>query len=168
MTYGPIQFIVIGFRGNQFRGEILPELEALVKSKLIRVIDLLVVRKDEDEEVEVFQASTLSEAERADLAALAGALVGLGAAGVEGAELFAEANVESLAERDYFGFDEEDIEEIIEDLPDNSTAAVLLFEHAWAIPFKQAIQRAGGELIAQGLISSGALVALGELMAEDE
>ncbi|HMN26680.1 MAG TPA: DUF6325 family protein [Caldilineaceae bacterium] len=168
MTYGPIQFIVVGFRGNQFRGEILPELASLVKSGMIRVIDLLVVKKGEDEDIEVLQASTLSEAERADLAALAGALIGLGAAGVEGAELLADANVESIAERDYFGFDEDDIEEIIEDLPDNSSAAVLLFEHTWAIPFKQAIQRAGGEMIAQGLISPQALVALGEMMADED
>ena len=168
MTYGPIQFIVVGFRGNQFRGEILPELASLVKSRLIRVIDLLVVKKGEDDEVEVLQASTLSESERADLAALAGALIGLGAAGVEGAEILAEANVESLAERDYFGFDEDDVDEIIDDLPDNSTAAVLLFEHSWAIPFKQAIQRAGGELIAQGFISPQALVALGEMIADED
>ena len=168
MTYGPIQFIVVGFQGNQFRGEILPELASLVQSRLIRVIDLLVVKKGEDEDVEVLQASTLSEEERADLAALAGALIGLGAAGIEGAELLAEANVESLAERDYFGFDEDDVEDIIEDLPDNSTAAVLLFEHTWAIPFKQAIQRAGGELLAQGFVSPQALVALGEMIADED
>jgi uncharacterized membrane protein len=168
MTYGPIQFLVVGFAGNQFRGEILPELETLVRSGLIRVIDLLAVKKDEEGNVEILQVSTLSEAERADLAALAGALVGLGAAGVEGALVGAELAVESLAERDYFGFDDEDIDEILEELPDNSTAAVLLFEHAWAIPFKQAIQRAGGELIAQGFISPGALVALGEMLADEE
>ncbi|MCL4863402.1 MAG: hypothetical protein KJZ93_28620, partial [Caldilineaceae bacterium] len=116
----------------------------------------------------ILQVSTLSEAERSDLAAFAGAMVGLGAAGVEGALVGAELAVESLAERDYFGFDDEDIDEILDELPDNSTAAVLLFEHAWALPFKQAIQRAGGELIAQGFISPGALVALGEMLADEE
>jgi hypothetical protein len=94
-------------------------------------------------------------------------MVGLGAGGIESAVASADAAVESLAARDYFGFDEDDIDEILEELPDNSTAAILLFEHTWAIPFKRAIQRAGGELIAQGLISPDALVAFGEMLADE-
>lgn len=168
MTYGPIQFLVLGFEGNRFSGKILPALEAVMDSGIIRLIGSLVVKKDPDGEVEVLQVSELSEEEMAELAAIAGGLVGLGEGGILGALRGAEEAVEAVAAKDYFGFDDEDIDDIIDQLPPNYTAGIMLFEHTWAIPFKEAVLEAGGDLIAQGMISPAALVQLGAMLADEE
>ena len=86
MTLGPVQFFVIGFDDPKFTGEIKDELAKLRKSDVIRLIDVLAVRKDDAGKVEVLRTSDLSVDEAEEFGATVGALIGLGLDGEEGAE----------------------------------------------------------------------------------
>jgi uncharacterized membrane protein len=98
----------------------------------------------------------------------AGALIGLGAGGIDMAEAGAEAGAEQVLEEG-FGVSDEDIEEIAAEVPNNSSALIMLVEHLWSLPFKQAIINADGRLIGNWIIQPEMLVEMGaELEAERE
>src|SRR6516164_11756731 len=84
---GPVQILTVVFDGNHFKGEILPELERLKTLGLIRVIDLLFVRKDSMGAVATLTATDLDWEEAADFGAMVGGLIGWGFGGAEGAEM---------------------------------------------------------------------------------
>ena len=88
---GPVQVLVVGFEEGRFEGRILAELRRLRDHDIIRMIDLIFVAKDEQGDVAEVEHSDLSAAEAAEFGALAGALIGLGADGEEGAEAGATA-----------------------------------------------------------------------------
>ena len=90
-TMGPVQLLVVGFDDPQFTGEIRAELERLRENDTIRLIDLALVRKDENGVVERLQQSDLSTEEAEELGAVIGALIGFGVADEEGAEAGAAA-----------------------------------------------------------------------------
>ncbi|HEY6781135.1 MAG TPA: hypothetical protein VI111_09280, partial [Thermoleophilaceae bacterium] len=98
MSYGPMQILVVGFEQGNFKGEVLEELRTLREHDVIRLVDLLFVTKDENGETAAVETSDLTTDEATELGALAGALVGLGAAGEEGAEIGALAGAEAAAE----------------------------------------------------------------------
>ena len=128
MAIGPVQLIVLGFDHPQFRGEIIEELEKLRASDTVRVIDALAVYKDADGELEVQHLSNLSTDEAIELGSVIGALIGLGIEGEEGAEAGAIAGAEAMAD----GVDllpDPDEWDVIEDIPNDSAAALLLIEH---------------------------------------
>ncbi len=120
-TLGPIEYLVIYFEGNQFRGEIIPTLNELVDSGLIRIIDLGVIIKDAVGDVLLYESSELA----ADVADALATLEG---------------------EHDDF-LSEEDLLLVAEDLPNNSTAAAILFENVWATRFAQSVRNANGEVL---------------------
>jgi uncharacterized membrane protein len=160
---GPVQLLVIGFEAPEFKGAIRDELERLREHDVVRVIDLLVVRKDEDGNVERLRHSDLSEEEQEELGAVVGALVGYGAAGEEGAEEGAELGAAMAAE----GSDEADTWFVDDAIPNNSAAAIALLEHRWAIPLREAIREAGGFHLADAWIHASDLVAVGLLAREE-
>ena len=121
MDIGPVEILVVGFPGNQFTGEIAPALEDLVKSGLIRVIDLVFVTKDADGSVVGVELSDLDEATSAAF----------------------QPHVEEPSGL----LSDEDIEDLGAQLEPNSSAAILLFEHLWAIQFRDAVLNSGGQLI---------------------
>jgi len=123
---GPIDYVVVGFPGNKFKGEIFPELTKLVSSGMIHVIDLMFVTKDEAGNVVGIEIDDMPQ---------------------EIVELAASVHEELTGL-----LSEEDVEEIGNTLDNNSSAGILVFEHLWAKPFKEAIVNAGGELIADGRI----------------
>ena len=167
MAIGPVQLIVLGFNHPNFHGEVIAELERLRASDTVRVIDALAVYKDPDGELEVEHLSNLTEDEAIELGTKIGALIGLGIAGEEGAEAGAEAGAEE-AEADginIFGDAEE--WDVLEDIPNDSAAALILLEHHWAVPLRDAIARAGGFRIGDGFISPLDLVGIGLLTAEE-
>ncbi len=166
MAIGPVQLIVLGFREPDFHGEIIAELERLRESDTVRVIDSLVVYKDAEGELEVEHLSNLSADEAIELGTKIGALVGLGIEGEEGMEAGAVAGAEAAAEG-IEAFSEEDAWDVLEDIPNDSAAALLLLEHHWAVPLRDAIARAGGFRISDGFISPLDLVAIGLLSAEE-
>ena len=122
MDIGPVEILVVAFPGNQFTGDVAPALGELVESGTIRVIDLVFVAKDADGDVVGIELSDMDEAIGDAFRPHVGAPNGL------------------LAE--------EDIADLGADLPPNSSAAILLFEHVWATRFRDAVLDSGGELVA--------------------
>lgn len=166
MAIGPVQLIVLGFSHPHFHGEVIAELERLRENGTVRVIDALAVYKDAKGEIEVEHLSNLTQEEAVELGSKVGALVGLGIEGEEGAEAGAEAGAETAAEEgiDVFGGEEWDV---IEEIPNDSAAALILLEHHWAVPLRDAVARAGGFRISDGFISPLDLVEIGLATAEE-
>jgi uncharacterized membrane protein len=166
MAIGPVQLLVLGFNHPDFHGEIIDELERLRASDTVRVIDSLVVYKDPDGAMEVEHLSNLTTEEAIELGSKIGALVGLGIEGEEGMEAGAEAGAEAAAEG-ISAFSDDDAWDVLDDIPNDSAAALILLEHHWAVPLRNAIARAGGFRISDGFISPLDLVAIGLLTAEE-
>jgi uncharacterized membrane protein len=167
MAIGPVQLIVLGFDHPEFHGEIIEELERLRESDTVRVIDALAVHKDASGELEVQHLSNLTRDEAIELGSKVGALIGLGIEGEEGAKKLAEAGAEAAAEGIEVFSDNEDVWDVLEDIPPDTAAALLLIEHHWAVPLRDAIARANGFRISDGFISPFDLVAIGLLTAEE-
>lgn len=137
MAIGPVQLIVLGFPDPDFHGEIIAELERLRESDTIRVIDALAVYKDPSGDIEVMHLSNLTVDEARELGSKVAALIGLGIDGEEGLETAAAA------------------------------AALILIEHHWAVPLRDAVARAGGVRLGDGFISPLDLVEIGLLARDD-
>lgn len=166
MAIGPVQLITLGFSHPDFHGEIIAELERLRESDTVRVIDALAVHKDAQGEIEVAHLSNLTRDEAIEVGTVIGALIGLGIEGEEGMEAGALAGAEAAAEGIHV-FSEEDAWDVLEDIPDDSAAALLLIEHHWAVPLRDAIARAGGFRISDGFISPLDLIEVGLVSAEE-
>jgi uncharacterized membrane protein len=167
MAIGPVQLIVLGFNHPRFHGEIINELERLRESDTIRVIDSLAVYKDANGELEVEHLSNLTEQEAIELGTKIGALIGLGIEGEEGAKAGAIAGAEEAAAEGINVFGDAEEWDVLEDIPNDSAAALILIEHHWAVPLRDAIARAGGFRLSDGFISPLDLVEIG-LMSADE
>src|SRR4051794_7920030 len=168
MAIGPVQLIVLGFSHPEFHGEIIAELERLRASDTVRVIDSLAVYKNADGELEAEHLSNLSEQEAIELGSKIGALIGLGFEGEAGLEEGAEAGAEAVIEEGGMNvFSEDDAWDVLEEIPNDSAAALILLEHHWAVPLRDAIARAGGFRISDGFISPLDLVGLGLMSAEE-
>jgi len=124
---------VVEFPGSRFNGEIAPALRELVDQNLIRVLDLLVLKKDAEGELEAFELSDLEDSE----------LGGLRSHEHELAMLLSEDDVTALAAS----------------IEPGSSAAVLVWENKWAAPFGAAVRHSGGQLVASGRIPIQALLA---------
>jgi uncharacterized membrane protein len=142
MTLGPVEVLVIAFPGNQFNGEIIPDLERLVDNDTISIIDGLLVRKDADGEVSFIEFEELGG--NADAERLAGVM----------------NQLDSL-------ISDEDVAELAASLEPNSSEAILVFEHTWAKPLRDAIVASGGVLAdnfrVPGMVVDELLDALAEL-----
>ncbi|MCU0486789.1 MAG: DUF6325 family protein [Anaerolineales bacterium] len=123
MTYGPIDFLALEFKTDQLKGEILPELLELVKNKIVRVIDLVIIQKYEDGHHEAVEMQQLAP----DLLALFDPL---------------EVEISGMIQ-------DEDIANVAEAMENGTNAALLLFENLWAVKFGEAVVRANGKLLAQ-------------------
>ena len=140
---GPVDWIVVEFPGSRFKGEIAPALNDLVSRGIVRVLDLLLIRKQEDGSLDFFELSDLDESEIGSLRAYETALATL--------------------------LSEEDVEAVAAAVEPGSTAALLVWENSWAAPFASAVRRAGGQLAATGRIPVQAILAAIEAdEAEDE
>src|SRR5205809_5172808 len=166
MAIGPVQLIVLGFSHPEFHGEIVAELERLRESDTVRVIDALAVHKDADGEIEVQHLSNLSKDEAIEVGSMVGALIGLGIEGEEGAIAGAEAGAEATAEGAHM-FSDEEAWDVLEEIPNDSAAALILIEHHWAVPLRDAIASAGGFRISDGFISPFDLVEIGLVTGEE-
>jgi hypothetical protein len=130
---GPVDWIVVEFPGSRFKGEIAPALDDLAARGIIRVLDLLLIRKDEDGSLEFFELSDLDESEIGTLRLYESALAMLLSA--------------------------EDVEAVAAAVEPGSTAALLVWENSWAAPFASAVRHAGGQLAASGRIPVQAILA---------
>jgi len=142
MTYGPIDFLALVFKTDQLKGEILPELLDLVKNKIVRVIDLVIIQKYEDGHHEAMEMQQLAP----DLLALFDPL---------------EIEVSGIIQA-------EDIAEAAEAMENGTNAALLLFENVWAVRFIDAVLRANGRLLAHERIPAEVVNEVLELFAQAE
>ena len=166
MAIGPVQLIVLGFEHPEFHGEIIAELERLKESDTVRVIDALAVHKDADGQLEVAHLSNLDGDEAREFGRTIGALIGLGIEGEVG--LYAGAAAGAVAAADgVSAFSDEEAWDILEEIPNDSAAALVLLEHHWAVPLRDAIARAGGFRISDGFISPLDLVEIGLLSSQE-
>ena len=137
---GPVDWIVVEFPGSKFNGEMAPALRDLVERNLIRVLDLLVLKKDGDGSIEAFELSDLDDSEIGELRSY-------------------EAELAML-------LSEDDVSAVAAAIEPGSSAAVLVWENTWAAPFASAARRAGGLLVASGRIPTQAL--LGAIEADEK
>ncbi len=121
MTYGPVDFLALEFKGNQFKGEIMPALLDLVNKEIVRVIDLVIVTKDAQGKV------TMRELQQVEPSVVA---------------MFdpLKAQITGMIQLD-------DIQMIGEKVENNTTAAIMLFENLWSIKFREAVLNANGRLV---------------------
>jgi uncharacterized membrane protein len=166
MAIGPVQLLVLGFNHPEFHGEIVEELERLRKSDTVRVIDALAVYKDAEGEMEVRHLSNLTKDEAIEFGSKVAALIGLGIEGEEGFEKGLEVGAEA-AEDGINLFTDEEAWDILEDIPNDSAAALILLEHHWAVGLRDAIAKVGGFRLADGFISPLDLVEIGLVSAEE-
>jgi hypothetical protein len=150
MAIGPVQLVVLGFDRPDFEGEIIAELERLRESDTVRVIDALAVYKRSNSDVEVGHFNNLSTDEAIEMGSMVGALVGIG---VDDGVSPDDEDDEPLVDADAW--------DVIDEIPPDSAAALILLEHHWAVPLRDAVARAGGFRIADGFVSPRDLVAFG-------
>ena len=142
MTYGPIDFLALDFKTDQLKGEIIPELLELVKNKIVRVIDLVLIQKYEDGHHQAMEMQQLAP----DVLALFDPL---------------EVEISGIIQV-------EDIDNIAEAMENGTNAAILLFENLWAVKFKDAVLRANGQLLAQERIPHQVVEETLEAFAKEE
>lgn len=165
MSIGPVQLLVIGFDHPDFHGQIKAELDRLSQNDVVRLIDLLFVRKDADGQIERIHVSELSDEQRTELGSVAGALIGLGAGGAAGMAEGAEVGAAQAAAHEHIL--SEDVWYVDDVLPPDSAAAVALIEHRWAIGLRDTIVEAGGVNLAEAWVHPLDLVAVGVMAAEE-
>ena len=119
MGLGPIEYIVVGFPGSKFNGEILPELGALVDKGMVRILDMVFIGKDAEGEVSAFEIDEMGD------------LPGLDDLEGEVGGLISQADIEHAAAG----------------LEPNSSAGLLIWEDVWAAPFVDAIRDSGGVVV---------------------
>lgn len=162
MTIGPVQVILFGFdRIDQFHGQVLDELSRLRGRGLIRLIDIFLAIKKESGEVVAREMTGLTKEETVEFGNVIGKL--LGAPELEQDDVNAEAIERTLAAASHsVGLDYQGIQRVVENLPPGKAFGVLMFEHTWAIPLRDAIRRAGGIHLAQGFMTPESLILVGE------
>ena len=159
MALGPVQVLVLGFGPDaEFKGEALDELRKLREQDVVRVIDLLFVAKDENGVVDKIEITDVEEL--TELGAVAGALMGFGAAGEEGMEVGALVGAEAALEEGSM-YDDADVWYIADTIPPGMTAVVAVLEHRWAIPLRNAIAKSGGVALADKWLHPQDLLAVG-------
>lgn len=165
MEFGPVQILVVGFDEPEFKGQIRAELDRLRDHDVVRLVDLIVVRKDDDGNIERLRHSDLSQEEAEEFGAIAGALIGFGAGGEEGMEAGAVLGASEM--EDGYVLDESNSWYVDDAIPPGTAAAVAILEHRWAIGLRDAIRDAGGFHLADAWIHPADLVAVGMLAKEE-
>ena len=156
----PIQMLALAFPGNQFKGEILPALERLKRDGIVRVLDLMIVRKDGSGNVMVTTGTDLDWEEATALGSYFGGIAGFLSGGAEGFERGSIAGAAEMA--DGHIFDEDDLFRITQVLGNDTSAAVVLLEHIWVRPLLDAVARAGGVELTSEWVPPEAVLSLGE------
>jgi uncharacterized membrane protein len=124
VTLGPVELVVLGFPGSRFSGEIQPQIRDLVDRNIVSIVDALLVMKDDQGDVTLFELEELEEAD-AELRAL-----------------------HALVEQELDLISDEDAEVFAAELAPGSSALAIAFEHTWMRPVREAVVNSGGVLIA--------------------
>ena len=127
MTLGPLEYVMVAFEGNRFDGQIISALRDVHEKGIIRVIDLVLIKKDEQGNVTATEMTELSEEEAGPFGFLAGNLLNV--------------------------FEPDDVEATASQMPNNSAAGLVLYEDTWAVPLKEAIIKAGAVATTGGMVA---------------
>lgn len=122
MTYGPIELVVIAFPGNRFNGKILPAMEELINNKIVRILDITFVKKDAKGVVRMFEFNDLTPEEASLFERVGGEIYGV--------------------------ISHDDMQAAAAAMPNDSSAALIIWEDTWAAKFRQAALDSGGILLA--------------------
>jgi uncharacterized membrane protein len=155
---GPVEIVVVDFDGSHFHGEILPELERLKENGIVRLVDLLVVRKDRSGAVAVLTATDLGLDEMLAFGAKIGAIMGSGIA--EGDDGLQGALAGLAMTSTGHVFDEAEAQRLAESIPNDFATAVMILEHRWALPLQDAIGRADGRMLSREWVTEQRLLEL--------
>lgn len=165
MTIGPLQLLLVKFASDKNMRGISDEIKAARRSGVIRLVDLLFIFKDMNGVVQEKKYTDLAEAQKAEYGLILRGLLGMRAAYKTAGDADRITAAMSLSPGD-FGMTSEQVQQIAAELPNGGTAILTLFEHTWAVKLKEALLNAGGELIAQGLLSPE-VMALGGTTLEE-
>lgn len=162
MTIGPIQMIVFDFdRIDRFHGDVIEELTNLRESGVIRLVDLLLAVKEPTGEIVATEMAGLTDDEAIEFGYVIGKLMGLSDLSLADSkpdEVTADAVERMLANASQsVGLDYQGINRMVETLEPGKAFGVLLFEHTWAIPLREAILRTGGRPVADGFLTRDSL-----------
>jgi hypothetical protein len=139
---GPVDWLVVEFPGTDYgKGQVAPYLQDLVDRGLVRVLDLVFLRKDKDGTLEMGEISNLDQSELGELRA-------------------SEAELAMV-------LSEQDVVDLAETIEAGNSAVVLVWENLWAAPFGSAVRHAGGQLVASGRIPTQAVLAAIEADAQE-
>lgn len=165
---GPIQILLLGFEDFRPTGRIADELAALSDAGTIRMVDARFVMKESDDDVVLARASDLDDAEREDLRAAAGALMGLGAgamlAGEEGAAAGAVLGADAAMGIGEIGLSDAEIDALADDMEVGDALLLLVIENVWATGLRDALRDANAVLARQEYLTPEGLVALGAML----
>ena len=159
LPFGPVQMLVVGLKTDTLHGELLEELKRLEEADVVRLVDLLVVAKDDEGELATLQATDLSQDESIQFGALVGALIGFGTGDPDTMTAAALAGAAEL--EDEHVLDEDDVWYVADAIPPGTAAAIALLEHRWAVPLRDTILEKGGVVLADEWIHPADLIAIG-------
>jgi len=163
-----VQLVVISLENDRLKGQIAQELHRASEKGVIRILDALAIQKTASGAINTQTGTDLTPDQRYVYGALLGGLMGFGATGTEeGAEVGAELGAEKFAAQN-FGLSARDVQDIAQGVPPGKTILMVLFEHRWALPVKDAVEKAGGLVLAQGIVRPEDLIALGAQLAAAE
>jgi len=129
---GPIDYLVVEFPGNKFNGKVLPALTDLIARGTVRILDLAFIAKDGDGNITTAELEDLDDSECGTLRGLSDFLSDL--------------------------VSDEELLEAAEELAPNSSAAILVWENTWAVPFVTAMRASGGEVVATGRLAASDVI----------
>ncbi len=137
---GPIEYVVFAFDGNEFNGDVIPALREIVEAGTVRIIDMAVIHKDEEGTATIVEITELDSRVAAGLEVIRGEFNGL--------------------------LSEEDLLMAADALPDDTTAAAILFEHVWATRFASAVRDSNGWLVTNVRIPPDVIAVARETLIE--
>jgi uncharacterized membrane protein len=157
---GPLHLIMIQLNNEELRGEITEEILMASERNIIRVLDILAIRKEPDSTFTTLEATELTDDQHESLGALIGGLLGLGPSGEIGTEDGARIVAERFAKFS-FGLSRAELRSLADQIPAGKTLLLVLFEHTWALKLKQAADRAKGSVLAEGILRPETIVEIG-------
>ncbi len=156
MSIGPLQLVIIGIDKDKYARNVVLELQEIRKQGVIRLFDMLYLIKHENGTIAAKEISDLTSEEKREYGTLANRLLGLGTEAIQHDNAEELAASLGMAETE-FGLSQEDIQNLADQIPNNSSAILILFEHHWALHLRETIINAGGKLLANGYINPDTL-----------
>jgi len=165
MSIGPLQLVVIASDKPKPDGSVIAELNAIRDQGFIRLVDALGVYKDKEGAVWAVEVSDLDEDEVKLAGAAIGAMMGFGVAGKDGLRVGAAAGADRAADLYEYGMDPDQIAGIADQIPEGGAALMMLIEHVWLTPLRNAIRAQGGRFLTHEFLSLEVLAGIGAELA---